>query len=490
MSELYEHYGFAENPEVKRDFEVFEQDPFKSSLTKDSKGKTHFYYTSVDTFHKIFSAGIIHASHTRRMNDWQEFEFGANALIKKILEGFREPKLEDEAINDLGEVKSKILNLKNEKALVKLLEERIKQQAENYEVFNYYKLPTVQEVAKSVAQEHIFIEPKEDKWKLERHCFGSKSDLGNHSIDYASPERYSISFTQKGDLLYLWKMYAQESGVAIEFNFNNKVKKLRYYQNVIEEGKGTRMGFGVPCKPPQSIFYGEENNEEMEQIFQNLTETGLDLKNIFAEAVFFKHQGFEAEAESRLVFAPYKYLNEGKVIHSKLGYRLNDHVLIPYLEISCADAEDPKKIGWPIVSLTVGPGYNQDVVFESLIHFVEFGDNKSYEFDKEEKRAALITYYAGFFSTFLPREEGENEEAHYERARKEIGRRIKPIEDLNELENAIFTLCYEQYTKYKQNGKKTGTEFEDSFNEYRQKNYFSLKRGIIIKKSSIPYIFN
>ncbi len=427
--------------------------------------------------------------------------------------------MEADAKEILDKIESKILNLNNEKDLMKILRKRVVQQAENYEVFNYYKLPTVQEVVKSVAKEHIFIKPEGNEWKLERHRFGSKSDLGNHSIDYASPERYSISFAQRGDLLYLWKMYAQESGVAIEFNFNNKDKKLRYYQNVIEDGKGTRMGFGVPCKPPRSIFYGEISDSEMKKIYKNLTETGLDLKNIFAEAVFFKHQGFQAEAESRLVFAPYKYqykhrskvkvIHSGqkakvihskvkvscgeekvKVIHSKVGYRLNEHVLIPYLEISCADAEDPKKTGWPIVSLTVGPGYNQDVVFESLIHFVEFGDNKSYEFDKEEKRAALITYYAGFFSTFLPREEGENEEAHYERARKEIERRIKPIEDLNELENAIFTLCYEQYTKYKQNGKKTGTEFEVSFNEYRQKNYFSLKKGIIIKKSSIPYIFN
>ncbi len=86
MTDLYEHYGFAENPEVKGDFEVFEQDPFKSSLDKESEGKTHFYYTSVDTFHKIFSTGIIYASHIKRMNDWQEFEFGGNALINNILE--------------------------------------------------------------------------------------------------------------------------------------------------------------------------------------------------------------------------------------------------------------------------------------------------------------------------------------------------------------------------------------------------------------------
>ena len=387
-----------------------------------------FYYTTVNTFQKFAEGGCIWASHIKYMNDWQEFELG-KALVLDVLDQYSGSKR-----SPRGEMAAKFIK-------------------------------SAALVGREAERSGNLLKP-----------FGYWLDY----VDYWFPEVYSISFTAAEDLLSQWKMYARECGVAIGFDFRRKVS---FWQGTIEEPSGKQTyGFAQNSCFPQKVAYNKqmlskELRKTVTGIQRNYDSRTYHMISLLERIPFIKHDGFSQEDEYRMVFRPYKsWKDDHTILRSDVGYREADHTLIPYLRIFCGnevDAKDPKyQIGWPVTSLTVGPGHNQDVVFRSLIHFVESGKCKLLRLSKEEKANALSLFLKSF-SNWL---------AIYS-VKEESKKLIKQVDALTPF--GKMPLDRDRVM----NQLRKNEKLYSLYCAYCEDNYLS-RGGIHIKKSKIPYIFS
>ena len=190
---------------------------------------------------------------------------------------------------------------------------------------------------------------------------------------------------------------------------------------------------------------------------------------------FLKHPGFSQEGESRLIFRPFKKKElDNSITHSKVLYREAGHILVPYLKIYCGNCVDPREdlahfIGWPVVSLTVGPGHDQDVVFESLIHRLEYGVTKFLPFSDEELLQAKKKYLLAFWEQLTP-------------ICPDFQSFISKVNMITSL-NTDEAFCDIEMALH------TNQIVQQKYASYCANNYLCTS-GILIKKSQIPYIFN
>lgn len=407
------------------------ESPYYKKLVKRRKkpcDKTLFYYTTVNTFQKFAEGGCIWASHIKYMNDWQEFELG-KALVLDVLDQYSSGK----------------------------------------------KLPEGEKTAKFIRS--VAVAGHEAEWPRSlQKPFGYWLDY----VDYWFPEVYSISFTVAEDLLSQWKMYARECGVAIGFDFRRKVS---FWQGTVKEPSGEQAyGFVQDGCFPQKVAYNKqmlskELKKTVDGIRNNYDFRTYHMTALLERIPFIKHDGFSQEDEYRIVFRPYKTWNDDHtILRSDVGYREADRTLIPYLRIFCGNEVDRKKpeyqIGWPVTSLTVGPGHNQDVVFRSLIHFVESGKCKFLRLSKEEKSDALLSYLTSFSQWITTSNAVESP--------KILARKLA---DLVRTEKGLLDrdMVMDRLRKNK--------ELYSVYCSYCEDNYLS-RGGIYIKKSKIPYIFS
>lgn len=382
-----------------------------------------FYYTTVGTFHKFAENGCLWASHIKRMNDWKEFELGRDQVLQVLKH--LEPSLANE------EVRQRFTD-----AIADARE--IMRPAGNCPPFGY----------------------------------------GREYVDYWQPEVYNLSFTTREDLLSQWKMYARESGVAVELDFS---RASTFWQKTVHSERDLSekdtMDFKREYCLPRHIDYQTEQLRAQIQDTIQQTEEDPDLfvwKMIYIleQIPFFKHSGFSQEGESRLIFRPYKRLEpDDSITYSKVGYREAGHILVPYLEIYCGSPADPKanladSIGWPVVSLTVGPGHDQDVVFESLVHRLEFGRSKFRAYSENELFWAQKTFYQNFSDQYPG------------------AASLRPIlMDLRKRKGE--TDPFQTVKKFFSDHPELRQEYDD----YCTKQHLC-SNGILIKKSQIPYIFS
>lgn len=185
---------------------------------------------------------------------------------------------------------------------------------------------------------------------------------------------YSISFSTVGDLLSQWSMYAGESGVSLMMAFSAD----EVYRAYDEFGKRADVyNFSVEHKFPKKIFYCTKSTmssqryqnvvdgiwKEVNKSYSPITLSDFpgNVNYIWKEmAPYVKRFEFSAEEEYRLVFDWTQLLHRFRI-----DYRNDGGVLKPYLDIEC-------KGGWPIQEITVGPGFNQDAVFRSIVHFLNY----------------------------------------------------------------------------------------------------------------------
>lgn len=410
-----------------------EKDPNYLNCVREIVAETDnnvFYYTTVSTFRKFAENGCLWASHIRRLNDWQEFELGRTIILGALTDFYNNSgkSVHNETRNYLKEV---ITEAKRT-------------------MLPYRTLPR----------------------------FG----YGREYTDYWNSEVYNLSFTTNEDLLSQWKMYARESGVAIEFDFS---RASDFWQKALH-GNQERMDFLQKNRIPRRINYDNDQlkkqlKDSIEQIDQDIDQAVWRIICLLEQIPFFKHPGFSQEGESRLIFRPYKKIDGCKLTSSKVGYREWGHVLVPYLEIYCGkskgDVGDLSEcIGWPVVSVTVGPGNDQDVVFESLIHRLEYGNTKFLAFSNEEKHQAREKYFHGFST--------------------------RCIEKLHTSEEVIreWWDTYPNYLSFRRwdqellsdecrgSGDNQNKQLQREYESYCASHYLC-SSGIIIKKSKIPYIF-
>lgn len=210
-------------------------------------------------------------------------------------------------------------------------------------------------------------------------------------IHTPDPHIFTISFCTNGDLLSQWCVYARESGVNLELDFS--------LIEVDEDRPGT---FFCPqdCKdadeievpaPLKPVIYFTRNAmlekvsknqvyKRMDEIIERINalklrsgEDGAEEK-ISELAAQIKRYEFSAEQEWRLIFNMTEHTAEYK--KTPLFYREQDSILKPFIKVAVSkqDKAGLRPIPWPVTAITVGPGYNQDQVFQSLRYFLNFGN--------------------------------------------------------------------------------------------------------------------
>lgn len=228
-------------------------------------------------------------------------------------------------------------------------------------------------------------------------------------IHTPDPHIFTISFCTNGDLLSQWCVYARESGVNLELDFNligmdeDRLGSFLCPRNCKDADE---IAVTAPLKP---VIYFTRNAmlekvsekqvyKRAEEIIERINALGLQsLKDGAAEkiselAAQIKRYEFSAEQEWRLVFNMTEHTVEYK--KTPLFYREQDSILKPFIKVAVSEqnkATGPRPVAWPVTAITVGPGYNQDQVFQSLRYFLNFG-NYICRDDADSRTYALNLY--------------------------------------------------------------------------------------------------
>lgn len=416
-----------------------------------------YYYTSVETLNKILNSGAVYSTNYRYLNDPGEWKYGYQQLVcecQSILE--KEYSISEK--NEFVEFMKQILGEKQ-----------------------YY---------------------------LNDYPVGNDSPFeGNRS------EIFTISFTEEEDLISQWDRYAKESGVVLEFDFSPiQQKEIFFYQETMEK---KRIAVDIL---PQKVAYREEDvkrisQKVLETLEEEFTEQGLVPETrigyhvymyIRYIASYIKNAAYEQEKEMRISVYPLvtDHKTKDDIDKSSIVYTIQDGVYVPHVPLFCGMRKEDKIIncGFPIRSIRVGPGYNQESVYRGLIHRMECGNKKLYALSEEEQHAVrnryLIEGLAEFVGIEIPQRKSNRQGLSLimkkvnqtnglpDFSSDEIGRFEKAVSEiyqksrkgnLNDVSNELQMLKHDYYDKI--------------FRKVEEKIYCT-SDGILIKRSEIPYIFS
>lgn len=334
---------------------------------------------------------------------------------------------------------------------------------------------------------------------------------------------YSISYSDRPDILQQWITYAKEDGVCIELNgkfiWGNGADKLWLG---IKSEKDTNIRLKGCCflrlayAKPQAGAADKSPQLEADKIRQVFAEaiqevkgesTVLDEENItklweeeseYAKhflqllAAYYKEERFQGEGEIRAAFLP---VCKTQTCSSKISYFCQkDGVLRPYMDVQFLHwYEDRFEEECPIKSIMVGPGGKQQSVFDSIVHRLKHGTVKSWNYDDAELGELLSQYIFGSYSLV---EEGNDgvylalawllawywcEEKEYKFEIKKATRtEVKVVVS----KDADGVWRKGEKGTFEKNRREAGNHAD----KYMRDNYLS-EMGIWVKKSSISYIF-
>ncbi len=290
--------------------------------------------------------------------------------------------------------------------------------------------------------------------------------------------RYTISFCRKKDLLSQWTTYAKESGVCLEIVFEpDKAGEYLLYEKDQKDSKGRTITFERDLK--EIYYFTKERNdaqkyqETAEKILSDLF--GENADNLDSESlverwalisIFVKQYDFYQEEEMRLAFDTMTINSEtGK--QPRIGYRTDKHVMKPYLDVQC-------KNGWPITSVMVGPGNNQEVVYKSIKFFLDHAKIMS---------SALVT-----------EEQWKEQIKNYLCYSKKISPFWKELEQGKTVPDRSIKSLYGKWQAFSLSSREAVlTDIAETIKQSKYcpdfENYYLTRSGIIAEKSSIPYIY-
>lgn len=193
---------------------------------------------------------------------------------------------------------------------------------------------------------------------------------------------FVICFCNERNLLSQWKYYGKNSGIAIQYDLKN-CEYSGYIQGIENvKYKNQRFINNFPHKViydnlQKQAIVDEFIKEHIYNIYDSVKddiekkrtiERNMDM--LYSFAPLFKHDSFKEESESRLLFRPL-YMLPAKNASDMVYYRASEGRIIPYMKIRIKGRVENGKRKPVIKSLTVGPGQNQDLIFEALKHFVQ-----------------------------------------------------------------------------------------------------------------------
>jgi len=213
---------------------------------------------------------------------------------------------------------------------------------------------------------------------------------------------FSISFSQERDSLHQWITYAKESGVAIELDNEliNDIQAGVFWLGVDSydfdrdrkrrEDELLSASLKTIMKPVQYRY--EPDFFRQEKILPN-RETYMWL------ASYIKQSAFKSEKEVRIAILPCR----AKDRESRIQYFvMPTGVLRPYLNITIGKISDRDNQFIPMLplkSITVGPSGKQQVVFDSVVHRMKYGETHVYNY--AEKRTLLINNFVLYLCELL-----------------------------------------------------------------------------------------
>lgn len=220
---------------------------------------------------------------------------------------------------------------------------------------------------------------------------------------------YLISFCGKGDLLSQWEWYGKDSGIAIKFNLPSV--RYRTYSYVGSDGKEIPdlEYYDIQTKPLK-VCYTKDAQSNLYRFLKNNSTIRTSKAEELFQAVFVplcKHIGFEHEDESRLVFYE-TLLPSNDKIKSRFNIQYNSsdpHMVKPALKVEFSlnpECFDDKNL---INEIIVGPGKNQELIFNLLIHVF---DHKNYSYQNQLCKETVIN-----MSEFVSSNEIGMRKVHY-----------------------------------------------------------------------------
>lgn len=294
----------------------------------------------------------------------------------------------------------------------------------------------------------------------------------NHSEELTY---FSISFCKENDLLSQWIAYARESGVSIEMSFEeNKDVELQIANN----DAGNPI---VINASPRDIIYvemknGELTDEDIEVVWHRLDEGsgGNDDDYLMRKgkdvSAYIKQKDFAQEKEYRIAVDT---ATLGEV--PKIDYRMDRHVLKPYLNVECMG-------GWPVTSVMVGPGSNQELVFRSIRSFLNHAKIKSSRLQSHAQWKSQIKSYfenGGKYYEEIWNGLKVDDKLGFYKSWDELDR--EPEKDIEQGEKEMWA---EKVTKVIEEKEK-----DKSSDHQLRKDYCFTASGIILKRSEISYIY-
>ena len=244
-----------------------------------------------------------------------------------------------------------------------------------------------------------------------RSCI-SKHKLKNYisSYDNAGINAYVISFCENGDLLSQWKWYGQNSGISFCFNANtasyNTYERIDRAKNTnllkAETSSNMISPFYESFTKPLPVWYSENDKKDYfdflikKILVAHNNGIQIDKSNLDLLAYLFipycKNESFSEETERRLVFFDYDQGNPKTFEFNYVYNKGSNGVTKPALNVKIRHIKENEKHRFskytstpryePLISkMIVGPGYNQHLVFNCLIHIF---DRDAYNFQPDK----------------------------------------------------------------------------------------------------------
>lgn len=229
--------------------------------------------------------------------------------------------------------------------------------------------------------------------KVSKLAINHQNTVTNYNAD-----AYIISFCEKGDLLSQWRGYGNESGVSFCFLENNATYKT--YTRKDKAGKEMDPFPDVYTKPLPVIYDNDDKTKYFKKL-QKLLDPKFNCAVSHIELLgplfipFCKNSHFFEENEQRLIFYTthdlltepdctasfdYVYNTFGKNVKPALNVTVNrksSDLIKNYFKY--------EKVDDPLISrMIVGPGYNQQIIFNMLIHIFDKKNRDNYMFYAEK----------------------------------------------------------------------------------------------------------
>jgi len=195
--------------------------------------------------------------------------------------------------------------------------------------------------------------------KVEKLTESAKKLLDNIE-DGEIPSVYVACFSEENDSLSQWRAYGKQQGIAITLETDGFQTKNR-----LEHARLISVAY---CDKVEGDFFHKDLIKEL-QNYAYLHALGFpdenEVKNLeiflYSLIAKFKHQGFEKEAEWRVVS-----MNEDRIHFRNVGNHL-----IPYVPLKNGDQP------LPIAKVMIGPGHDQNLTMRSVKKFLQTYGSKS-----------------------------------------------------------------------------------------------------------------